>query len=60
MLKYKINVTPKIDAFRDSYFVRTVSQWNQLPLCIREIVHLDTFTIALKNHLWRILGFEPD
>ena len=27
---------------------------------VREIDSLDKFTIALKDHLWLILGFEPD
>ena len=59
-LKYKCNIFPKINAFKNSFFVRTMNQWNELPLYLREIGNLDKFSRALKDHLWLILGFEPD
>ena len=59
-LKFKSNILPKINAFKNSFFVRTLNQWNELPLYLREIDNLDKFTLALKDHLWLILGFEPD
>ena len=59
-LKFKYNVVPKINSFKNSFFVRTLTKWNEIPLNIREIDSLDKFTIALKDHLWLILDFEPD
>ena len=59
-LKFKCNTLPKINAFKNCFFVRTLKQWNELPLTLREIVCPDKFSLALKDHLWLILGFEPD
>ena len=59
-LKYKCKITPKINAFVNSFFVRTLNQWNELPLNLREINNFDKFTLALKEHLWLILGLKPD
>ena len=36
-LKFKCNVLPKINSFKNSFFVRTLTKWNELPLNIREI-----------------------
>ena len=49
--KFKSNILPKISSFKNSFFVRTLTKWNELPLNIREIDSLDKFTIALKYHL---------
>ena len=59
-LKYKCKVLPKINAFSNSFFVRTLNQWNELPLYLREINNLDKFVSALKEYLWLILGLKPD
>ena len=59
-LKFKCTLLPKINAFKNSYFVRTVHSWNELPHTIREINSVEKFSLALKDHLWLILGFEPD
>ena len=34
--KFKCKVVPKINAFENSFFVRTMKQWNALPLYLRE------------------------
>ena len=59
-LKFKCKILPKVNAFSNSFFIRTLNQWNELPLYLREIDNLDKFTVAVKDHLWLILGFEPD
>ena len=59
-LQFKCNICPKINSFKNTFFVRTFQKWIELPLNIRKIDNLDKFTIALKDHLWLILGFEPD
>ena len=53
-LKYKCTVTPRIDAFLNSYFVRTTKSWNALPLEIRSINSVTLFKTRLKQHLWLI------
>ena len=59
-LKFKCNLLPKINAFKNIYSVRTLHHWNELPLTGREIECIDKFSLALKDHLWLSLGFEPD
>ena len=59
-LKFKCKILPKVNAFSNSFFIRALNQWNELPLYLREIDNLDKFTVAVKDHLWLILGFEPD
>ena len=58
--KYKCSVIPKVDAFKNSFFVRTYKKWNQVPLYIRSIPDSNTFSSSLKEHLWLILGLKPD
>ena len=53
-LKYKCTVTPRIDAFLNSYFVRTTKSWNALPFEIRSINSVSLFKIRLKQLLWLI------
>ena len=59
-LKFKCTLLPKINAFKNSYFVRTLHSWNELPHTVREIDCVEKFSLALKDYLWLILGFEPD
>ena len=59
-LRYECTVTPKIDAFKHSFFIRTYKIWNNLPLSIRELVDSDDFVSSLKNQLWLLLGLKPD
>ena len=50
----------KCCTFKKSYFYRTVIQWNLLPLNMRTLENVDKFEIGLKEHMWLILGLEPD
>ena len=54
MLKFKCTITPKVEAFGKSFFVRTVNTWNNLPMEIRNIDIFDKFKTILKEHLWLI------
>ena len=56
-LKFKSSVAPRIDIFKNSFFIRTLDVWNRLPLNIRDIECVDTFKLKLKEHLW-VLGRE--
>ena len=53
-IKFKCTVTPRIDAFGKSFFVRTVKSWNDLPFEIRNFETFNTFKTKLKEHLWLI------
>ena len=59
-VKFKCNVTPSVDCFRKSYFCRTVSQWNSLPINLRTRENVEIFETDLKKQMWLILGLEPD
>ena len=59
-VQFKCNILPKLNAFKNNYYVRTVNNWNELPLSLREEEIFENFSSALKDHLWLILGFEPD
>ena len=58
--KFRCKVIAKINSFKNSFFYRTVEQWNELPLCLRELDDTNKFTVALKEYLWLILGLKPD
>ena len=58
--KYRCNIIPKVKSFQDSYFYRTVHNWNDLPLVLRELTDIESFKKLLKEHLWLILGLKPD
>ena len=53
-LMFKCKTTPKIDAFREDFFYRTMGLWNNLPLDLRETTSGDCFKIKLKEHLWTV------
>ena len=59
-LKFRCIEKCRVNAFEHSYFVRTLKQWNELPLNLREHESHDKFASALKEHLWLILGLKPD
>ena len=59
-LKFKSKIIPKVNCFQNSYFVRTMSSWNDLPFDIRNVDSLEKFKTLLKEHLWFILISKPD
>ena len=59
-LKFKCNITPRVNSFKMGYFHRTVNQWNSLPLNIRTRESIETFETGLKKQLSLILGLKPD
>ena len=58
--RYKCNINPTVNSFRDSYFYTTVQQWNSLPVKLRSIENEEHFKTDLKEHLWLNLGVKPD
>ena len=53
-LKFKSKITPKINAFSQSFFYRTFQEWNKLSKELRDIESPGTFKAKLKEHLWLI------
>ena len=54
-LKVKLTITPRINAFKNSFFVRSSHVWNSLPLEIRSQTNTDTFKKGLTSYFWREL-----
>ena len=48
-LKYMCEICPKIKNFQDSYFVRTVNNWNNLPFDLRNNNNLKNLRLILRN-----------
>ncbi len=53
-LKLKSTLAPKVDAFKNSFFYRSLNFWNSLPLEIRSIESSSIFKIKLKDNLWSL------
>ncbi len=53
-LKLKSTIAPKVEAFKNSYYHRSLNFWNSLPLEIRMIESSSLFKIRVKHHLWSI------
>ncbi len=53
-LKLKSTITPKVDAFKNSFFYRSLACWNLLPLEARSIESSSLFKNKVKDHLWSI------
>ena len=51
-LKLKCKITPRVNAFSQSFFPRTYLTWNKLPYDIRIIETPELFKTKLKEHLW--------
>ena len=58
-LHFKSKITPKVDAYKYSFFHRTHLEWNKLPLKIRNYQDSDTFKVLLKEYMWKILLDKP-
>ena len=49
---YSCDITPSTDALRHSFFLRTVLNWNRIPVGIRQSDSLSLFKSTLTSHLW--------
>ena len=43
-IQFKCNILPKINAFKNNYYVRTLNNWHELPLSLREEEILNFFS----------------
>ena len=57
---YESSIVPCNDAFRYSFFQRTMLRWNDLPVNIRQVECLTKFKTSLQNHLWTAADDWPD
>ena len=51
-LKYKSTILACHDVFKTSYFIRTSTKWNNLPLSIRSADSFTVYKSQLSAHLW--------
>ena len=59
-LQYACSIRPTVDAFKYSFFFRTVLEWNKVPHKIRQNNNNGSFSVLLKEHLWKVLLEKPD
>ena len=53
-LKIKCTISPKVNAFKNSFFYRSHIFWNTLPLEIRSISNPESYKLKLEQHFWLI------
>ena len=58
-LSLRCSVEARSRPFKESFFYRTHSNWNDLPTEIKEETDSAAFSIKLKRHLWDIM-IDPD
>ena len=60
-LSIKCTIDANNNAFKNSYFFRTIHEWNRIPVEIRSAPSIATFEKDLKYYIWKqILQLEPD
>ena len=59
-LCYVSTITPRTDtnAFAKTFFYRTHTKWNHIPLDIREIDSVSEFKSKLSKHMWKSILLE--
>ena len=57
---YRCSVTPNCDAFKTSYFYRSMTKWNSLPPSIRQAERISIFKSSLVDFLWSADNDWPD
>ena len=57
---YNCSIVPRIDAFRNSYFYRTMRKWNSLPVGIRQSEGISAYKSSLIEYLWAADTVWPD
>ena len=54
------SIVPTCDAFKNSYFYRTMLIWNKLPLSVRQASGISSFKTKLIEYLWSADRDWPD
>ena len=55
----KSKIAPRVEAFKCSYFYRSLETWNSIPFDIRSIEDPAAFKSSMKAHLWTIAENWP-
>ena len=53
-LKIKCTISPRVNAFKNSFFYRSHLEWNMLPLDLRQIENPELFKPRLEKYLWQV------
>ena len=60
-LSIKCSIEANNSAFTNSFFFRTLHEWNRVPVDIRSATNITVFEKKLELYLWeQIFEFEPD
>ena len=54
-LKVRCTISPRVNAFKNSFFYRVHLLWNELPLEIRDIERPECFKTNLEQYIWKTL-----
>ena len=57
-LKIKCTISPRVNAFKNSFFYRSHLEWNLLPLDLRKVENPELFKPRLEKHLWQVAESE--
>ncbi len=49
---YRCDIKPSTDALKNSFFFRTILNWNMLPVDVRQAGGLNIFKSSLTSYLW--------
>ena len=49
---YRCDIVPSTDALKNSFFLRTMLNWNRLPVDVRQSGGLTLFKSSLTSYLW--------
>lgn len=49
---FQCSITPSCEAFRNSFYYRTMHIWNSLPISVRQAERISVFKTSLKVYLW--------
>ena len=57
---YQCSITPDCEAFRNSFFYRTMNRWNSLPPNIRQAERISSLKSLLLDYFWSSDNDWPD
>ena len=58
--RYRCSVSPNTDVLKNSYFLRTVRNWNSLPVNVRQSISITLFKSSLMKYMWSPDVVWPD
>ena len=58
--RYSCSISPNTDVLRNSFFLRTVRNWNSLPVNVRQSISITLFKSSLMKYMWSPDVVWPD